>query len=146
TVGAGLFTLSPIAAWVVVMAHSIVLFMFASQGLKNLLEGVGLPAIPLVPISSSEVVVGAVIGVALMKGAHNIRWKVLGRICVGWILTPIIAGLACFIGLYFLQNVFSQEVYRSKTPARSAVATPGLERGPDRGWGEVQAKLSIVDD
>ncbi|MSO92797.1 MAG: inorganic phosphate transporter [Rhodospirillales bacterium] len=136
TVGKGLFTLSPIAAWVVVVAHSLVLFMFASQGLEALLERLGLPTIPLVPISSSEVVVGAVIGVALLKGAHNIRWRVLGRIGVGWALTPIIAGIICYVGLFFLQNVFGQEVYRplkyTLTPeaiARlnaSGLATEGL--------------------
>lgn len=120
TVGTGLFTLSPIAAWVVVMAHSLVLFLFASQGLEALLARLGLPTIPLVPISSSEVVVGAVIGVALLKGAHNIRWRVLGRIGVGWILTPIISGIACFVGLFFLQNVFNQQVYRPVGPAPSA--------------------------
>ena len=120
TVGTGLFTLSPIAAWVVVMAHSIVLFLFASQGLEALLARVGLPTIPLVPISSSEVVVGAVIGVALLKGAHNIRWRVLGRIGVGWVLTPIIAGIASFVGLFFLQNVFNQQVYQPVKYALSA--------------------------
>jgi PiT family inorganic phosphate transporter len=111
TVGKGLFTLSPIAAWVVVMAHSIVLFIFASKGLEGFLASHGLPTIPLVPISSSEVVVGAVIGVAFLKEAHNIRWRVLARIGIGWILTPVIASIACFVGLFFLQNVFSQEVY-----------------------------------
>ena len=111
TVGTGLFTLSPIAAWVVVMSHSLVLFMFASRELESLLASLGLPTIPLVPISSSEVVVGAVIGVALLKGAHNIRWRMLGRIGVGWVLTPIISGIVCFVGLFFLQNVFNQHVY-----------------------------------
>jgi PiT family inorganic phosphate transporter len=113
TVGEGLFTLSPIAAWVVVMAHSVVLFMFASQGLETFLARLGLPTIPLVPISSSEIVVGAVIGVALVKSAHNIRWRVLARIGVGWALTPIIAGTACFVGLFLLQNVFSQQVHKA---------------------------------
>lgn len=110
TVGKGLFTLSPVAAWVVVMAHSIVLFLFASKGLESILLHLGLPTIPLVPISSSEVVVGAVIGVALVKGAHNFRFDTLGRICIGWMLTPAIACLICYVGLFFLENVFNQQV------------------------------------
>ncbi|MBM3356997.1 MAG: inorganic phosphate transporter [Betaproteobacteria bacterium] len=111
TVGAGLFTLSPVAAWVVVMAHSIVLILFASRNLEAVLAGLGLPTIPLVPISSTEAIIGAVIGVALVKEAHNIRWYVLARITVGWVMTPVIAAVICFVGLFFLQNVFNQEVY-----------------------------------
>ena len=111
TVGRGLYTLSPVSAWVVVMAHSLVLFLFASEGLERLLAHLGLPTIPLVPISSSEVIVGAVLGVALVKGRQNIRWRTLGRIGVGWAMTPAIASAVCFIGLFILQNVFNQNVY-----------------------------------
>lgn len=111
TVGRGLYTLSPVSAWVVVMAHSLVLFLFASEGLERLLAHLGLPTIPLVPISSSEVIVGAVLGVALVKGRQNIRWRTLGRIGVGWVMTPAIAGVVCFFGLFILQNVFNQNVY-----------------------------------
>lgn len=112
TVGGRLLPLSPVAAWVVVVAHSLVLFIFASEGLEALLAGAGLPTIPLVPVSSSQAVVGAVLGIGLLKGGRTIRWRVLAGISTGWALTPIIAGLLCFIGLFFLQNVFNQEVYR----------------------------------
>lgn len=133
TVGKGLFTLSPVAAWVVVMAHSIVLFLFASEGLEAFLAGHGLPTIPLVPISSSEVVVGAVIGVALVKGAHNFRFGTLGRIGIGWMLTPAIACLVCFIGLFFMQNVFNQRVYQPVHYVMSAeVAAKAEEVGVPR--------------
>jgi PiT family inorganic phosphate transporter len=106
--------LSPIAAWVVVVSHSIVLFLFASQGLEAFLASNNLPTIPLVPVSSSQAVVGAVMGVALIKGGRGIRWPVLGGIGLGWIITPVIACIVCFIGLFFLQNVFNQEVYVSE--------------------------------
>jgi PiT family inorganic phosphate transporter len=111
TVGSDIATLSPVGAWVVVVAHSLVLILFASQELESFLESHGLPTIPLVPVSSSQAVVGGVIGMAVLKGAHNIRWNVLARIGAGWVLTPIIAGVVCFFGLFFLQNVFNQEVY-----------------------------------
>lgn len=130
TVGKGLFTLSPVAAWVVVMAHSIVLFLFASQELEAFLARHGLPTIPLVPISSSEVVVGAVIGVAMVKGAHNFRFGTLGRIGVGWMLTPAIACLLCYVGLFFLQNVFNQEVYR---PVHYEISPPAAARAKSEG-------------
>ncbi len=112
TVGGGLMPLSPIAAWVVVMAHSIVLFLFASRGLQSLLIGLDLPTIPLVPVSSSQAVVGAVLGIGIMKGGRGIRWRVVGSVTLGWIVTPLVAGLLCYIGLFFLQNVFGQEVYQ----------------------------------
>ena len=111
TVGGGLLKLSPVAAWVVVMAHSIVLFLFASQGLESFLASHGLPTIPLVPVSSSQAVVGAVLGIAILKGGRGIKWRVLGGIGAGWVAAPAIAGVVCFIGLYFLQNVFDQKVY-----------------------------------
>jgi len=111
TVGRELEPLSPVAAWVVVMAHSIVLFIFASQGIEQFLISYGLPTIPLVPVSSSQAVIGAILGIAILNGGRSIRWRLLGRIGMGWALTPVIAGVICFIGLFFLQNVFDQKVY-----------------------------------
>lgn len=111
TVGNDLLPLSPIAAWVAVVSHSIVLFLFASQGLEALLASNGLPTIPLVPVSSSQAVVGAVLGIALIKGGRGIQWRVLGNIATGWVITPVIACGMCFVGLYFLQNVFDQTVF-----------------------------------
>ncbi|MCC7017147.1 MAG: inorganic phosphate transporter, partial [Rhodospirillales bacterium] len=128
TVGRGLYTLSPVSAWVVVMAHSLVLFLFASEGLEHVLARLGLPTIPLVPISSSEVIVGAVLGVALVKGRHNIRWAMLGRIGIGWAMTPAIAGVVCFFGLFILQNVFHQNVYDTSRHQITPAATERLGR------------------
>jgi PiT family inorganic phosphate transporter len=112
TVGSELMPMSPITAWVVVVAHSIVLFLFASQGLEHTLAQAGLPTIPLVPVSSSQAVIGAVIGIGLLKGGRNVRWSVLVQIGTGWVITPFLAALLCFVGLFFLQNVFDQQVYR----------------------------------
>lgn len=130
TVGTGVIPLSPIAAWVVVVSHSLVLFLFASQGLESFLASHDLPTIPLVPVSSSQAVVGAVLGIAILKGGRGVRWRVLGGIGSGWVITPIISGLVCFIGLFFMQNVFNQTVY---TPVNyrlsEAVMTKLVEHG-----------------
>jgi PiT family inorganic phosphate transporter len=107
TVGAGLMPLSPVAAWIVVMAHSIVLFLFASQGLEALLAGSGLPTIPLVPVSSTQAVVGAMLGLGILKGGGGMNVRVLARIASGWVTTPIIASIICFASLSLLRNVFS---------------------------------------
>ena len=110
TVGGNLGRLSPTAAFVAVMAHSIVLFLFASRGLEAWLAGNGLPTIPLVPVSSSQAVVGAIVGISLLQGTTGIRWATLGKIVAGWVATPFAAGIICFIGLFFLQNVFGLTV------------------------------------
>ncbi len=115
TVGEGIMKLSPVAAFAVVSAHSLVLFLFASQGLERFLTSHGLPAIPLVPVSSSQAIVGAVIGIGLLKGRRGIRWRTLGGITSGWVITPIIAGVFSLLLLFFLQNVFHQNTYQPIT-------------------------------
>ncbi len=111
TVGDGIFKLSPITALVVVLASSMSLFIFASQSLQNFLHSIHLPAFPLVPVSSSQAVVGAVMGISLAKGGRNMNFRKLGQISVGWITTPIAAALLAYILLFFMQNVFSQKVF-----------------------------------
>jgi PiT family inorganic phosphate transporter len=110
TVGHDLFKLTPASALVVVLAQALVLFLFASQGLQHWLLAHGLPALPLVPVSSSQAVVGAVIGIGLVKGARGIHFSILGKISLGWVLTPVLAGLLTFILLYIIKNVFELQV------------------------------------
>ncbi|MFW5995855.1 MAG: inorganic phosphate transporter [Halanaerobiaceae bacterium] len=106
TVGKDIFKISPLSAFVVVLSHSLVLFLFASEGLKNFLTSYGLPSLPLIPVSSSQAIVGGIIGIGLVKGARNIKYRVLGNIVMSWILTPIIAAIISNIGLFIMQNVF----------------------------------------
>ncbi len=112
TVGSGIMDLSPVAALVAVSAHSVVLFLFSSQGLETFLRSHGLPTIPLVPVSSSQAIVGAVIGMGLLKGGRNINWRLVGGISSGWVITPVIAALISFVSLFFMQNVFLQETFK----------------------------------
>jgi PiT family inorganic phosphate transporter len=42
TVGNDLLKMSPVAAFIVVISHSIVLFLFASQGISNFLQSINL--------------------------------------------------------------------------------------------------------
>ncbi len=107
TVGRGLFRLTPVTAFVVVLAEAVVLFLFASESLESWLIAHNLPAFPLVPVSSSQAVIGAVIGIAFARRrGRGMQLPVLGKILIGWVTTPIIAGLISFLGLFFLQNVF----------------------------------------
>ncbi len=111
TVGSDIFRLSPIDAFIVVLSSSLVLFVFASEGLKSFLLSLGLPSFPLVPVSSSQAVVGAVLGIAIAKGGKNINFGIMGKIGMGWIFTPLVSGLISFIILFFMQNVFMQKVF-----------------------------------
>ena len=114
TVGGSLMTLSPVGALATVVANALEMFTFSSQELSSFVSSLGLPAIPLIPVSSSQAVVGAVIGIGLLqgvKGFRQIRWVVLLKIASGWITTPLIAALMGFIFLFVVQNVFGQEVY-----------------------------------
>ena len=104
TIGNGVMRMSPLMAWVVVVSQGLVLFLFASQGLKNFLLSHGLPALPLVPVSSSQAVIGAVMGIGIAKGGRSLNWKLIGHIAVSWISTPVLAALVCYISLFFLQN------------------------------------------
>ncbi len=111
TVGEGITEMSPVAALVAVLANALVLFLFASEGLERWLLAVGLPSFPLVPVSSSQAIVGSVIGIALVKGGRGIRWRTLAEITGAWMVTPLIAVVISFIALFFVQNVFQQKTF-----------------------------------
>ena len=112
TVGNDLMKLTPIAALIVVLAESLVLFIFASKGLQNWLISHHLPAFPLVPVSSSQAVIGAVLGIALVQGGKNFKFSLLRKISLGWVFTPIIAAITTFVFLFIVQNVFMISVYQ----------------------------------
>lgn len=110
TVGNSLYKLSPEIALIVVMSTALVLFIFSSQGLNNILHSIGLPGIPMVPVSSSQATIGAILGIGLLKGGKEIKYNILGEIALGWMATPVIAGLISFVALHIVENVFLLEV------------------------------------
>ncbi len=123
--------LTPLGAWVVVVSHSMVLFLFSSATLEHGLLRLGLPSIPLIPVSSSQAVVGAIIGIGMLrglKGARQIRWRVITNIASGWVATPIMAAVLSFVLLFFMQNVFQQKVYHDVTYVMSEAVLERLER------------------
>lgn len=110
TVGNSIYKISAPTALIVVLSSSFVLFIFASVSLQNFMISIGLPPLPLVPVSSSQAVVGSIIGIGIAKGDRNINFKKLATISFGWLLTPTISMLLSFISLFFMQNVFMQSV------------------------------------
>jgi PiT family inorganic phosphate transporter len=117
-ISVGVFTYSkrvmltvPISALIVVLSQALVLFLFSSEGLEHWLSSHGLPTLPLVPVSSSQAVIAAVIGIAIAKGGRNIQFSILRQVAWGWVSTPVVAAILSFVLLFFMQNVFSQKVF-----------------------------------
>lgn len=78
TVGTKISDLDPLMALVAILAESITIWIYTQLR---------------VPVSTSQAIVGAVAGVGAVKSIRNIDFKTLGRIGIGWIMTPIAAGV-----------------------------------------------------
>jgi PiT family inorganic phosphate transporter len=50
-----------------------------------------------VPVSTSQAIVGAVLGVGILKGARTIDRKTLSRILFGWTGTPVISAALTYV-------------------------------------------------
>jgi PiT family inorganic phosphate transporter len=89
TVGKKLVRLDPFSALVVVLAEGLTVHFYTFVG---------------VPVSTSQAVIGAVLGVGVVKGINTVSRRTLSNILIGWLLTPAIA---CFIAvaLYFAVNL-----------------------------------------
>jgi inorganic phosphate transporter, PiT family len=110
TVGNGILSLTPEAAIVIVLSQAIVLFLFSSSSFASFLISVGLPPLPLVPVSSTQIVIGSILGIGLVKGARELNLRMLSGVAMGWVLTPLISGVITYFALFFVQNVFKVEV------------------------------------
>ncbi len=125
TVGEGIADLLPVAALVAVLANALVLFLFASQGLQAFLIQHGIPPIPLVPVSSSQAIVGSVLGIGLLKGGRAVRWRMVGGIVGAWAVTPVAAVVISFFSLFIVQNVFQQRTF---TPVEYAMTAEVMQK------------------
>lgn len=109
-VGNGILSLTPEAAIVVVLSQAMVLFLFSSRSFASLLISVGLPPLPMVPVSSTQLVIGALLGIGMVKGLREVQFSALGGVALGWITTPVLTGFLTFFSLFFVQNVFGLQV------------------------------------
>ena len=104
TVSHGLFPLSPLEALVVVFSCGLTLYCFSSVGLQNLLQSIHCPSFPLVPISSSGVLVGAIMGVGFVKGHAGFHWGGICKMVASWLVIPVASGLICWSILAILSK------------------------------------------
>lgn len=89
TVGTGIVKMDAFSAFVAVLSQAVTVHIYAMIG---------------VPVSSSQAIVGAVLGIGLVKGMQVIRYRVLRNIVIGWLCTPVFAGLAA-AGLLLLSRL-----------------------------------------
>jgi PiT family inorganic phosphate transporter len=89
TVGKKLVKLDPFSALIVVLAEAITVHFFTIVG---------------VPVSTSQAVVGAVLGVGVVKGINTVRRRTLINILIGWFFTPAIAGFVAVV-IYFAAHL-----------------------------------------
>lgn len=86
TVGKKIIPLDAFSAFVVILCEALTIHFYSMVG---------------VPVSTSQAVVGAVLGIGLLKGMRTVSGWTLARIVTGWVLTPAM-GLALAAGLLHL--------------------------------------------
>lgn len=89
TVGKSIVKLDAFSAFITVVAHSITVHIYAIVG---------------VPVSTSQAIIGAVLGIGFIKGVQTIQFKILLRVMGAWFMTPVI-GFALSTFLYFIFNL-----------------------------------------
>ena len=92
TVGKGITRLDIPAAFVAQVSSAFGMHLFSFLG---------------IPVSTSSAIVGAVVGVGLVKGARTISKKTLLTTLIGWALTPMLAGACSYILYKTIRHVLN---------------------------------------
>jgi PiT family inorganic phosphate transporter len=87
TVGKGIVPLDPFSALVAVLGEALTLHIFTQVG---------------VPVSSSQAIVGAVVGVGLVGDVRTVQLRMLVKIAGGWLMTPLTAGVLAYIPIRWI--------------------------------------------
>lgn len=90
TVGEKIIPLSQIEGFIVVIGASVTVFIYALIG---------------IPVSTSQAVIGAIIGIGLRVSVNTINFKMLKNIFLGWFGTPTLAGVISLILCMLFVNV-----------------------------------------
>ena len=88
TVGRKLVRLDPFSALIVVLAEAITVHVYTLVG---------------VPVSTSQAVIGAVLGVGMIKGINTVSRRTLVNILIGWFLTPVVASVIAIVLMFASQ-------------------------------------------
>jgi PiT family inorganic phosphate transporter len=87
TVGKKLVSLDPFSAFIAVFSMAVIVHGFAIIG---------------VPVSTSQGIVGSVLGIGILKGVQTIKIRTLIMILFGWIGTPSIALVLAYLIFRFV--------------------------------------------
>jgi len=82
TIGKSIMPLNAFCALVVVLSGAITVDIFAHIG---------------VPVSTSQAVIGAVLGVGIIRNVKAVNFKVIYRILSGWLVTPVISCILSYV-------------------------------------------------
>ncbi len=82
TVGKKLVELDPFSALMVSISLGITIHIYTIIG---------------VPVSSSQAIIGGVLGIGIIKGTNTVSMKTLKNIFLGWFLTPVVACVLAII-------------------------------------------------
>jgi PiT family inorganic phosphate transporter len=88
TVGSNLVKLDAFTAFVAILSEAVTVHVYAMVG---------------VPVSTSQAIVGAVLGVGILKGTRTINMKTLARILFGWLGTPTVSATVA-AAIFFLMR------------------------------------------
>jgi PiT family inorganic phosphate transporter len=89
TLGRDLVKLDAITALLAILAQALVVDFLAHSW------EFGKHTLPAIPISVSQALVGAILGIGMARGIQTIKLKILGNIIVAWITAPVFsAGLS----------------------------------------------------
>lgn len=58
-----------------------------------------------IPVSTSSAIVGAVVGVGLVRGAKSISRQTILTIALGWVVTPTLAAITAFTVYYLIRTL-----------------------------------------
>ncbi len=93
TVGGSIANISQIDGFLVILSSALAITL-----MKELMG---------IPVSTSQAVVGAVVGAGLVKGPKNVNFGVFKRIAIAWVSSPTVAGLMTYIIALCTQSVLS---------------------------------------
>ena len=92
TVGGSIANISQMDGFLVILASALSITL-----MKELMG---------IPVSTSQAVVGAVIGAGLVGGVMNVNFGVFKRIAIAWVSSPTVAGLITYIVALCTQSYF----------------------------------------
>ena len=92
TVGGSIANISQMDGFLVILASALSITL-----MKELMG---------IPVSTSQAVVGAVIGAGLVGGVKNVNFGVFKRIAIAWVSSPTVAGLITYIVALCTQSYF----------------------------------------